>query len=214
MKEHVVVLHGLALNRWWTMGLARTLEEAGYEVHNVSYPTRTGFENIVDTFLKPLVDSIPGEKVHFVVHSMGGLLVRLYAKKYGAARIGRVVMLGTPNHGSHVADFLRDHDLFKWYFGSTGQDLGTVDQSLPATLGPVAFECGVIAGNCDWLHFPLGLMTKTTGPNDGIVSVESTKVEGMKDHVVLWLDHSLMVWSPEAWGQAKAFLKTGRFEAA
>jgi pimeloyl-ACP methyl ester carboxylesterase len=212
MKEHVIVLHGLALNRWWTTGLAHTLEKEGYAVHNTSYPSRTGFESIADTFLKPLIDSIPGEKVHFVVHSMGGLLVRLYAKKYGAARIGRVVMLGTPNHGSQVADALRDFGPFSWYFGSTGRDLCTDDAALHAGLGPVPFECGVIAGDCQWLHFPASLTAGIPGANDGIVSVESTKVEGMKDHITLWLDHSLMVWSPKAWAQVKAFLKSGRFE--
>ncbi len=213
MKEHVIVLHGLALNKWWTAGLAHKLDTAGYNVHNISYPSREqGFEGLVDAFILPLVNAIPAEKIHFVVHSMGGILVRLYAKKYGAARIGRVVMLGTPNHGSEVADYLRDVGIFKWYFGSTGQSLGTTKSDLPASLGPVPFECGVIAGTNHWLHFPTGPLAGLSKPNDGIVSVESTKVEGMKDHITLSLDHSLMVWSPTVWKQAVSFLKNGRFE--
>ena len=211
-KEHVVVLHGLALNRTWTMGLARSLKRAGYVVHNVSYPTRhQTFEALADEFLAPLVQGIPGDKVHFVVHSMGGLIVRLYAQRHGAQRIGRVVMLGTPNSGSQVADLLRNVGLFKWYFGTAGQCLGTQEQDLPSKLGPVPFECGVIAGTCSWLHFPIAQIAKIPVPNDGIVSVESSKVAGMKDHATVWADHSMMVWSPEVWRLAVSFLQDGRF---
>jgi pimeloyl-ACP methyl ester carboxylesterase len=213
MEEHVIVLHGLALNKWWAMGLAHSLENKGYIVHNISYPSRKlEFEGIVDEFLVPLLNSIRSEKVHLVVHSMGGILARLYAQKYGIQRMGRVVMIGTPNHGSHIVDYARDIGLFKWYFGSAGQDLGTTDKDLPARLGPVTFECGVIAGDSHWLHFPMGLLSDIPVPNDGVVSVESTKVDGMRDHIVLSLDHSLMMWSPETWRLTASFLKTGQFE--
>lgn len=212
MTEHVVVLHGLALNSWWMSGMARALKAAGYEVHNISYPSRKkNFKRIVDEDVKPLIDSLPPGKIHFVAHSMGGLLVRLYAKEYGAARVGRVVMLGTPNHGSQAADALRDVGLFKWFFGETGTGLGTAEKDLAATLGPVPFECGVIAGDNHWFHFPVSALAKIPGPSDGIVSVESTKVEGMKDHIVLWLDHSMMVWDSSAAAHAVAFLRAGRF---
>jgi triacylglycerol lipase len=213
MTKTAVVLHGLALNKWWTTGLAHSLEKDGYTVHNVSYPTRRkGFPLIVDEVIKPLIDGLPGGKVDFAVHSMGGLLLRIYAKKYGAGRIGRVVMLGTPNKGSEVADFLRDSGVFKWYFGDeTGACLGTGCDDLPATLGPVPFECGVIAGDNAWFHFPMGALSNLAKPSDGVVSVESTKVEGMKDHVTLWLDHTLMVWSPKAWELTARFLRTGSF---
>src|SRR6185503_16017815 len=91
MADHVIILHGLALNRLWMSGLAHSLKRRGYVVHNVTYPTlRLGFEDILEEHIKPLIDSIPGEKVDFAVHSMGGLLMRLYAQKYGTTRIGRV----------------------------------------------------------------------------------------------------------------------------
>jgi hypothetical protein len=211
-KEHVIVLHGLALNSYWTAGLACSLKNAGYEVHNVSYPSRQNhFEELVESFLKPLIDDIPCKKIHFVVHSMGGILVRLYAKEYGAERIGRVVMLGTPNHGSEAADLLRRVDLLDWFFGETGRSLGTTEKDVPSRLGSVPFECGVIAGENSWFHFPTSLIAGVPKPSDGVVSVESTKVDGMKDHVTLCLDHSLMVWSPKVWELSKRFLKTGKF---
>ncbi len=97
MAEHVIVLHGLALNKYWMSGLADSLKRQGYIVHNISYHSRHWpFEKIVDDRLAPLVQSLPAEKIHFAVHSMGGLLVRLYAEKHCRERIGRVVMMGTP----------------------------------------------------------------------------------------------------------------------
>lgn len=212
-NKHVIVLHGLALDRLWMMGVARKLSSAGYTVHNISYPSRhKDFVAIVDDHIVPLIRALGVEKVDFVAHSMGGILVRIYAEHYGTANIGRVVMLGTPNHGSEAADYLKDVALFKWYFGYAGQNLGTSDKDMPAHLGPVKFECGVIAGSCHWCHFPTPFIVGMPRPNDGIVAVESTKVEGMKDHIVLNVDHSLMVWSPEVWRQAVTFLETGSFQ--
>lgn len=211
MTEHVVVLHGLGLNKYWVWGLARHLARQGYAVQNKSYPSRRlSFEQIIDDVLAPLVGSLPPGRVHFAGHSMGGILVRLYAQKYGTSRIGRVVMLGTPNHGSEVADFFRDWRLYRFHFGPAGQDLGTggIATRLPA----VPFDCGVIAGDNRWLHVPSSLLVrKLPVPNDGIVSVASTRVEGMKDHLTVWADHSMMVWHPEVWRQTAAFLKTGAF---
>lgn len=212
-SKHVIVLHGLALDRVWMLGVAHKLKSAGYTVHNISYPSRQkDFVTVVDEHILPLMAELAPGTVDFVAHSMGGILVRIYVENYGAARIGRAVMLGTPNHGSETADYLKDVGLFKWYFGYAGQNLGTSDKDMPAQLGPLTFECGVIAGSCHWCHFPTPLLTGIPKPNDGIVSVESTKVEGMKDHLVLNVDHSLMVWSPEVWRQTLAFLETGRFE--
>ena len=212
MKEQVVVLHGLALNSWWTCGLAASLRRAGYEVRNVSYRTRASdFQDIVDQFLYPLVQSLPPGKINFAVHSMGGLLVRLYARKYGTERIGRVVMIGTPNHGSEVADWLRGSRVVKFFLGEVGRNLGTKPGDLPAQIGPVTFDCGVIAGTSHWLHFPSSLIARIPKPNDGIVSVASTKIEGMKDHATVRSDHSLMVWNPRVWRLTKSFLKNGKF---
>jgi triacylglycerol lipase len=212
-EKHVVVLHGLAMNRLWMTGISEHLRKRGYTVHDISYPTRSkNFETLVDEHLAPVMLTIPAEKVDFVVHSMGGLMVRLYAAKYGAGKIGRVVMLGTPNHGSEVADFMKSWTAFGWYFGEVGKSLGTTAEDIFAKLPPVPFECGVIAGETGWLHFPTNALVDIPKPNDGIVSVESTKVPGMKEHIVIPADHSLMVWMPKIWKLASAFLETGSFK--
>lgn len=214
MAEHVIVLHGLGLNKYWMMGMAHNLKREGYTVHNISYPSRRHtFEQIVDQYLAPLVTAIPAQKINFVVHSMGGLLVRLYAAKYGASRIGRVVMLGTPNQGSETADLFSSWRWFRWLFAGAGEELVTHSHGMAARLGSLPFECGIIAGKNHWFHFPTKLIVKKLPtPHDGLVSVASTKVEGMKDHITLWLDHSLMVWSRQVWRQTAYFLKNGKFQ--
>lgn len=213
MAEPVIVLHGLGLNKYWMSGIAWSLKRHGYDVRNISYSSRRPFERIIDETIKTLVDTLPKEKVHFVAHSMGGLLVRRYAEKYGTVSIGRVVMLGTPNHGSEVADFFYSWTLYRWLFKGTGEELVTGKKGISSRLGPVTFECGVIAGDNHWLHFLSQFIFKNLPkPNDGLVSVASTRIEGMKDHIVLQFDHSLMVWYPSVWRQTLGFLKGGAFQ--
>ncbi|MDE1152011.1 MAG: alpha/beta fold hydrolase [Micavibrio sp.] len=218
MSRAVIVLHGIAMNRMWMAGMARHLRGKHYTVYDISYPSREKtFDQLVDDHITPVVKEAfekSGQPVDFVVHSMGGLLVRYYAQKYGAAKIGRVVMIGTPNRGSEVADFLRRFPPFEWYFGVAGQTLGTTADDIHAKLPPVPFECGIIAGRNHYFHFPTSYIVDIPRPNDGLVSIDSTKVDGMKDHVVIFGDHSLMVWMPGVWKLASQFLGTGSFKDA
>lgn len=214
MTKQVIILHGIAMNRLWMSGLARHLENAGWGVHNISYPSRhKNFEALVDQHIAPAIEAATakGGTVDIVAHSMGGILTRLYAQKYGPRKIGRAVLIGTPNHGSEVADFLRDVPLFKWHFGATGAALGTAPEDIHAVLGPVNFDCGVIAGTNHVIHFPTSYIVNIPRPNDGIVSVESTKIAGMADHATVHGDHSLLVWMPSVWQLVRQFLETGAF---
>ncbi len=213
MKNPVLVLHGLGMNRMFMLGLTQHLRSGGRKVYSISYPSRSkSFADIVDEHVAPAVESAKADKLDFVGHSMGGLLVRLYAKKYGAEKIGRVVMLATPNHGSEVADFMKRWSFFRQFTGTVGPDLGTdhsdIHAQLPKTL---PFECGIVAGENQLLHFPATYLAGLPTPNDGIVSVESTKIEGMKAHTVIPADHSQIVWSPTAWKLSSLFLDTGKF---
>ncbi len=214
-QKHVVVLHGIAVNKLFMTGIAGHLKKQGYTVHSISYPSRAkSWETLVDEHIAPIIAAIPAAKVDFVVHSMGGLLTRVYALKYGAEKIGRVVMIGTPNHGSDVADFLRSWPIYQWYFGEAGQTLGTTSDGIHAKLPPVNFECGVIAGENHLFRFVRNaIMPNLKYPHDGAVSVESTRVDGMKDHTIVDGDHSQMVWMPRVWKLASSFLKNGKFAA-
>jgi triacylglycerol lipase len=212
-EKHVVVLHGLIVNKYFMSGICSHLEKEGYTVHSMSYPTRAKtFEKLLDDHVAPFINSVPAKKIDFVVHSMGGIMVRMYALKYGVKRIRRVVMIGTPNKGSQVADFVSDMPAFKWYLGEAGKSLGTTGDGVHARLPAVNFECGVIAGDNHWFRLARNAMVPDLPkPNDGVVSVESTKVAGMKEHTVISGDHSQMVWMPSVWKMSAAFLKNGTF---
>lgn len=216
-QNPVLILHGITMNRQFMSGIAGHLKRKGREVVNISYPSRTQtFEDLCDQYVKPAVDATLAKsttgKFDAVVHSMGGLLLRLYAEKYGADKIGRAVMIATPNHGSEVADYLRPRKAYKMYHGPAGQSLGTGKDDIQGRLkDKIDFDCGVIAGNNRWFHAPTTLLAKIPLPNDGIVSVASTKITGMKDHVEVWGDHTLMCWMPSVWKLASTYLAKGKF---
>ena len=143
-------------------------------------------------------------RVHFVTHSLGGILVRSYFAEQADPRLGRVVMLGPPNQGSEVVDRLGSWWLFGRLNGPAGRQLGTGPDSVPNSLGPVGFELGVIAGNrsINWVN---SLMIP--GANDGKVSVARTRVDGMREHLVLPVSHPFLMRHPRV---IEATLQIGR----
>jgi pimeloyl-ACP methyl ester carboxylesterase len=193
-------------------GMEEFLARNGYVVLNCDYPSRTDtIERLSD---KVIGDALRSEKlrdctkIHFVTHSMGGILVRSYFGRGTDPRLGRVVMLGPPNKGSEVVDRLGGWRVFKFLNGPAGIELGAGDESTPNRLGRVRFETGVIAGDrsINWIN---SLMIK--GPDDGKVSVERTRVDGMKDHVVVHATHPFMMKNDEVLQYTLNFLRYGVF---
>ncbi len=193
--------------------MAHALEREGFRAHEFAYPSlRKSLAEIVERLNAELAGVCAnGEKACFVGHSLGGLVVRAYAQAYGIARIGRVVMLGTPNRGSEVVDHLRRQRWLRPALGPVAGLLGTSDGDLPAMLGPVGFETGVIAGNASINPWFSRMMP---GPDDGMVAVERTKVAGMKDFIVVPRNHTFMMNAADVHRQTIAFLRNGRFEKA
>jgi hypothetical protein len=150
------------------------------------------------------------KKVHFVTHSLGGIVIREYLKDRRMPGLGRVVMLAPPNHGSEVADKLRGVVLLNRLLGPAGRSLGTSQQSVPARLGPAEFELGIIAG--DRSFNPL-FSAWLRGQDDGKVSVESTRLDGMKEHLVLHRSHTWMMWRKDVLRAVACFLRAGTFNA-
>jgi pimeloyl-ACP methyl ester carboxylesterase len=212
----VVLLHGLArTNKSMTAMQARLVRE-GFQVVNYDYPSRKyPIEELTDRFL-PLAlaqcaqasRSSECGKIHFVTHSLGGILVRQYLKHHRLPQLHRVVMLGPPNHGSQVVDKLGGLPGFNRYNGPAGMQLGTSNADIPARLGPADFEVGIIAGtrSINWF-----LSLFLPNPNDGKVSVENTKLAGMKDHIQIPVSHPFLMRNPKAIGYTLKFLKTGSF---
>jgi pimeloyl-ACP methyl ester carboxylesterase len=213
-REHVILLHGLCRSSASMEQMQSALTDAGYVVHNLDYPSRTApIAQLADDTIAPALATCHAqgaEKIHFVTHSLGGLLVRSYFSRHPpGATLGRVVMLGPPNQGSEVADKLGDWALYRWINGPAGQQLGTAAGAIPQQLGAPAFPVGIIAGNhsINWIN---SLMLP--GSDDGKVSVEKTKLAGMTDHLVLPATHPYLMKNRQVIAQAMAFLQNGRFD--
>ncbi len=146
--------------------------------------------------------------LHFVGHSLGGILIRAYLAEDSPDRVGRVVMLAPPNHGSELVDALGDSALFRWALGPSGQVLGTDRNSLPNRLPPPAVEVGVIAGTGS--VNPIGSLV-IPREDDGTVSVSSTRLEGMTDFLVVPSSHAFIMQSEKVAAQVVHFLRHGRF---
>lgn len=206
----VVFLHGLARTPASMEKAAAAFEKSGYAVVNVKYPSRKfPIEELAPLAVEAGVEKCPSDSViHFVTHSLGGILVRYYLEEHEISNLGRVLMLAPPNQGSEVVDRLRHFPGFKVINGPAGLQLGTGEDSVPLMLGPVDYAVGVIAGT---RTFNPILSQYLPNPDDGKVSVENTKVEGMTDFVVVPVAHPFIMKSPVVIDQAILFIKTGRF---
>lgn len=210
--DAVIVLHGLARTARPMEKLARAAREAGYVAFNRGYPSTTAsVQALVDAHLAPLVrDALAtgAPRIHFIGHSMGGILIRQYLATYELPQVGRVVMIGTPNRGSELVDRLGWLAPFGWINGPAGNELGTGPDSLPNRLPPATYEAGIIAGT---RSYNPAYSAMIEGPDDGKVSVERAKLEGMRDMLVLPVNHTFMMGDDEVVRQSIRFLREGRF---
>ena len=192
--------------------IADSLSAAGYHVVNQGYDSRAApvamlADRALPAALKRCGSAAP---VHVVTHSMGGILLRQYLSTHNIKHLSRVVMLGPPNHGSEAVDHLKNAPGFNLINGVAGTQLGTDPDSVPSTLGAWPADkaqLGIIAGtrSISWLSFIL------PGPDDGKVTLQSTKLRGMQDHIALPVTHTFMMGSDEVQQQVLSFLQTGRF---
>lgn len=207
----VILLHGLARSAGSMDPLAEYLEERGYQVVNVGYPSRHfTIEELAEVAVPLGLDECEdGKRVHFVTHSMGGILVRQYLAQHQLDALGRVVMLGPPNQGSEVVDKLGGMPGFEWLNGEAGLQLGTGEESLPLALGPADFDLGIIAGTAS--INPM-LSTLIPGDDDGKVSVLRAQLEGMSDFLTVPATHTFLMQNDEVMQQVAHYLEFGKFE--
>jgi pimeloyl-ACP methyl ester carboxylesterase len=208
----VVLLHGLARTSRSLRKMERALQAAGFATLNLDYSSRKHRLETLAEAIHPAIAEFAESvgALHFVTHSMGGLLARVYLARHRPRRLQRVVMLGPPNNGSEVADLLKDVRLFRAFYGPAGQQVGTRQEECLTQLPPLDYAVGVIAG--DRTIDPVSSFFIVPRPNDGRVSVASTELEGMADHIILNTSHTLMLLHRGAIEQTIAFLREGRFD--
>ncbi len=209
-KEVVVLLHGLARSSASMQKMEQSLRQAGYEVLNIDYPSRQFTIETLAGNVRQQIDELNVEKgrIHFVTHSMGGILLRYIQKHFPVQNIGRSVMLSPPNQGSEVVDTLSGWSLYKAFNGPAGEQLGTGEGSILEELGPVDFEVGIITGDrsINWI-----LSSLIPGKDDGKVSVASAQVEGMCAFKVVHATHPFIMQRTLVIRDVIVFLQTGVF---
>lgn len=208
--ECVILLHGLARTSSSMEKLQAALVSDGYSVVNYQYPSRK--KNIPalaeEEIPLALEKCASAEKVNFVTHSLGGIVLRQYLSAHVIPNLGRTVMLGPPNKGSQVVDKFKSVPGYELINGPAGMQLGTNTESVPVLLGKANFEVGIIAGT---KSINLILSTVLPNPDDGKVSVENTKLEGMTDHITVPVSHPFLMKDTQVINQVLFFLKNGKF---
>lgn len=211
-SDYVVLLHGLIRTSSAMKRLEWAFEEQGFRVINITYPcTKLPIEDIAATTLADILKERiqdPNVKVHFVTHSLGGIVLREYLSNNAMTNLGRVVMIAPPNHGSELVDKFKNWPLFEFFTGPAGQQLGTDPDSVPQRLGPAKFDLGVIAGDSTLNPFYSMFIP---GPDDGKVSVASTRLEGMDDFLIVHYSHTYLPWRKQVVKACVHFIEEGQF---
>lgn len=209
-KEIVFLLHGLGRSRLAMWVLASRLEDAGFMVNNIGYASiGKSPEEILKDVTTQINSHLPekDQAVHFVGHSLGGLIIRAYLEKTKISNLGRVVLIGTPNKGTPLVDKHRDA-CWMQLLGSTTLALGTTENSFPNSISDPYYPVGIIAGIRE------GVDNEDTipGKDDGLVPLESTKMSGMTDFIVIDSSHWMLRYDRDVAMQTIGFLKHGRFK--
>ena len=203
-KSHtVVLLHGIGRSAWCMVWLKWWLGWFGFDVLNISYPSKKLDLNGCADFLHSKIKNYSMQSISIVAHSMGGIVVRKYIEKYGEEKFRRIVMLGTPNQGSYIAYKLRK--ILYYIYGPAALELGDFEkiQALPTP----RCEFAIIAGHTG---FPFGFNPFLPGDNDFLVSIDETELQGAKQILKVHHLHAFLMNGRDSIQFIRNFLLTGK----
>lgn len=203
----VILLHGAIRSSKSMNQMATMVQQEGFTAVPFDYPsTRVGIDRSAE-FLQQVIERLDGIKtIHFVTHSMGGLVVRSWSGRYEDRRVGRLVMLGVPNRGAQMADRVKGNLLFRILYGPAGQQVGSDPDGFIAKLAIPKFEFAVIAGKAGK---PGGYNPLVPGDDDGTVAITSTRLPGAIDFASIRGLHSFLMNQPQVIDWTRRFLKSG-----
>ena len=207
---HVVLcIHGIGRSSKSMDPVIQALKNEPLTTIPFDYPSNRSSLAECANYLHQVIESLTAaEHISFVVHSMGGLVVRRYLQDHASPKHHRLVMLGTPNQGAELASMLKGLSLFRAIYGPAGQELAAGENSIAAALPIPTFPFGIIAGGrgADRGYNPL-----LKGDNDGTVTVASTRLPGATDFLRISRLHSFLMSAPETQSAIPNFLKHTRF---
>ena len=210
-RHLVLLLHGLGRSPWIFKPMEQALRAAGYEAVAIAYPSLTKDVGGHAAHLEHLLNGLEDvERVSFVTHSLGALVLRETLVRHHAAwrdhlELGRAIMLAPPNQGAALARSLEGFGPFHVFGGPSAGQLakGAVFADPPASL-----EFGIIAGGTAGGH---GYNPLLPGNDDGVVRIAETDLPGASDKLVVPGIHTVIAGAPETIAAVLAFLSTGRF---
>ncbi len=211
-KQCVVLVHGLWRSAWAMRSIEKDLNAYAYQTVNISYPsTSMSIPDIAEHYLPPAIESCQqagAEQIHFVSHSMGGIVVRQYLQNNHMPAGSKVVMLSPPNQGSELSERFGDAGWYQFFVGPAGVSLSQKQGGIISKLKTIKEPVGIIAGYREWSLWPSTWLPK---PNDGTVSVESMKLAEMDDFMLINSGHAMMRYNDTIHQQIRYFLTTGEF---
>lgn len=209
-NECVILLHGLARTNHSMFNLESVLKKHRYVVVNHSYPsTQKSIKALANQAIPPMINEClerHAKRIHFVTHSLGGIILQQYLHKNRIPKLDYIVMLAPPNHGSQLADLLHKRWFCRRVFGPAIGELTTNKSSI--SMLPGQYKIGIIAGNYSLNPIASKIFAE---PNDGKVAVSSTKLDQMSDFIVLPATHTFIMQNPLVQKQILYFLSQGRF---